>query len=165
MESKPGEITLAKFFLIETAIRLKNDMERCFSFARISINKIGIPIALFHVQYQNTLYNKDQRRQMESFANGWTNGIKAYYDLGTFALEFEIENQQALPEEKEVEEVESQEEFENNLLNGIVPKHLGCMVCGERRMDALIWQDDEYLKCDSCGHIFHQDDWVRGGQK
>ncbi len=29
-----------------------------------------------------------------------------------------------------------------------------CPECGESDVDRLIWQDDEFVRCDSCGTIF-----------
>jgi hypothetical protein len=44
----------------------------------------------------------------------------------------------------------------------LVPPELGCPVCGERRMDFLVWQDDEWLFCATCGIFFDSDCWTMG---
>jgi rubredoxin len=48
----------------------------------------------------------------------------------------------------------------------LVPAALGCPVCHERRMDYLVWTDDEWIKCISCGIIFDSDSWAlnEGGE-
>lgn len=30
----------------------------------------------------------------------------------------------------------------------------GCPRCGERRQDELAWQDDETVRCVSCGNVY-----------
>ncbi len=35
-----------------------------------------------------------------------------------------------------------------------VDERHGCPRCGERRTDYLEWQDDERVKCQTCGHIY-----------
>ena len=45
-------------------------------------------------------------------------------------------------------------------MDDLVPEELGCPVCGERRMDYLAWQDDEWIVCTTCGIAFDSDTWV-----
>jgi rubredoxin len=36
----------------------------------------------------------------------------------------------------------------------LCPPAYGCPKCGERRHDWLVWDDDERLHCQSCGHVY-----------
>ena len=37
----------------------------------------------------------------------------------------------------------------------VVSEQYGCPDCGERRIDFLVWQDDEEtVECQSCGHRY-----------
>jgi len=38
--------------------------------------------------------------------------------------------------------------------NGRVTDECGCPHCGETRADALVWQDDETIRCASCGRRY-----------
>jgi hypothetical protein len=33
----------------------------------------------------------------------------------------------------------------------LVPPQDACPVCGERHIDSLVWIDDEWVRCASCG--------------
>jgi hypothetical protein len=48
----------------------------------------------------------------------------------------------------------------------LVPPGLGCPVCHERRMDYLLWTDDEWITCSNCGITFDADTWAQneGGE-
>jgi len=35
-----------------------------------------------------------------------------------------------------------------------VPKDCVCPHCDENRMDWLVWNEDEYVVCQSCGHAY-----------
>ena len=46
------------------------------------------------------------------------------------------------------------EPAENPEEEALVPEHSACPRCGERRMDWLVWQDDERVKCSTCGEVY-----------
>ena len=46
------------------------------------------------------------------------------------------------------------EPAENLEEEALVPEHSACPRCGERRMDWLVWQDDERVKCSTCGEVY-----------
>ena len=36
----------------------------------------------------------------------------------------------------------------------VVEPQDGCPVCGERRADCLVWNDDEQVECTMCGAVY-----------
>ena len=46
------------------------------------------------------------------------------------------------------------EPAENPEEEALVAEHNACPQCGEKRMDWLVWQDDERVKCATCGQVY-----------
>lgn len=45
---------------------------------------------------------------------------------------------------------------QNNLVQDeLVDECFGCPQCGERRVDLLLWMDDENVECDNCHHEYN----------
>jgi rubredoxin len=40
----------------------------------------------------------------------------------------------------------------------LCPVAYGCPKCGERRHDFLVWDEDEGLRCQTCGHVYDPED-------
>lgn len=38
--------------------------------------------------------------------------------------------------------------------NECVTENSKCPCCGERRMDELVWEDDDTVKCATCGTVY-----------
>ena len=36
----------------------------------------------------------------------------------------------------------------------LVDQEYACPRCGERRVDWLVWQDDEHIRCETCSNIY-----------
>ncbi len=36
----------------------------------------------------------------------------------------------------------------------LVDESSACPECGERRIDWLVWQDDEQVRCETCGTVY-----------
>lgn len=39
-------------------------------------------------------------------------------------------------------------------LGDVVEARFGCPNCGERHMNRLIWDDDDYVHCSKCGMVY-----------
>lgn len=48
-------------------------------------------------------------------------------------------------------DLDFEEEYDEDEL---VEREFKCPDCGERRIDALEWQDDDSVRCDSCGRVY-----------
>jgi len=46
------------------------------------------------------------------------------------------------------------EPAENPEEEALVAEHNACPQCGEKRIDWLVWQDDERVKCSTCGEVY-----------